>query len=487
MTLAAIEQPNSFDTAAIDQPHFLDTIPHRYSPDALQRRRERDRQRGYLVPRPPIGRYVAVPHHLHAAAHHAVRSLDLHCRHDFLAEQSHHHARLAILAAHGRHLIDDREARGALAVHRAAGRLKHTFSALAKHDVFQPFSTTSAFDSQGSVQSAVIATAVAKLIEPKLDRLFQAIESLVQVLGDKSPSSASLGPVQEQAVLLEQLASTPSSAALVAHGGDLVDGTGQCLMFRGSASDLLVIAQGLRAVNGTIGESQAVFMGQGAHKDLGKDQGMHKDRHELRHNVVTAAIGQTYSFEPAATEQPYSLEPAATEQPYSVVPAAIEQPYSLEPAATEQPYSLEPAATEQPYSVVPAATEQQGSLDTDALIRDSSFAFAWLQHPTFEFQVPGAGVTERAAIRDFFIEQGRLKEEEILKFVSLVRRQLESDGDGSCKFARQQLPRLSKECQRKLTRELDSAEAACLSARCPGRSPSPKTPTRSKLKAITKR
>ena len=110
-------------------------MPRCYSPEALQRRRERDRLRGYLVPRPPGCRYVAVPERLHAAAYHAVRSLELHDQHDALAGQSHHYARLATHAAYSRHLIDERAARGAQAVHRAAGRLKHTVSSREQHEV----------------------------------------------------------------------------------------------------------------------------------------------------------------------------------------------------------------------------------------------------------------------------------------------------------------------------------------------------------------
>lgn len=131
--------------------------------------------------------------------------------------------------------------------------------------------------------------------------------------------------------------------------------------------------------------------------------------------------------------------------------------------------------------------EHPSVLDTAAVTRDPGFALHWLQHPTFELQSPGAGVSEKAAIRDFFLEQARMKETEILSFERTVRRRLELDGDGSCQFARQRLPRMSHECRRMLTRELDAAEAACLSARCPGSSPLSKPPTRSNLKAITKR
>ncbi len=87
-------------------------------------------ERGFLAARPGLERrFLEVDDRVHSAAKQVVRSMELHLKHDMLVGETHHHARLATLAA--RELLPRGTLVDALATHRAAGRAKHGVSAAA--------------------------------------------------------------------------------------------------------------------------------------------------------------------------------------------------------------------------------------------------------------------------------------------------------------------------------------------------------------------
>ena len=103
-------------------------MPHSYSAEAWQLRRDRAVERGYIQPCPRGYTYVLVETELRHAVVAAHRSLSLHCRHDELTGMLHHHGRLAGKHAHYAGVVNPTELAKATRIHRTAGRLKHGIS-----------------------------------------------------------------------------------------------------------------------------------------------------------------------------------------------------------------------------------------------------------------------------------------------------------------------------------------------------------------------
>ena len=99
---------------------------HLHSPVALERRRRRARERGFLCPKlSPDKIHILVDSLVAKDAKVVVKSLELHASHDAATGTPHHHGRLASRAA----LPPSDELNEATRIHRQAGRAKHGFGA----------------------------------------------------------------------------------------------------------------------------------------------------------------------------------------------------------------------------------------------------------------------------------------------------------------------------------------------------------------------
>jgi len=143
-------------------------MPHKYSPEKLELRRQRARCLGFLQPSTVGRRYVSVPSEVHDRARSIIRSLHTHQAHNSANGFASHYARVATVQAVNSGKMTSAQSKRAYEMHRLAIKAKHEW----RSDYVgpDPFQTADPWASWSHVEQSAVA-----VIEPQAPPIKQHV------------------------------------------------------------------------------------------------------------------------------------------------------------------------------------------------------------------------------------------------------------------------------------------------------------------------